>query len=121
MAGKTATSIIKVETSLNEETIRLLTEIRDRLPAPDQGAAAPLRGSKLADVKRAALMAVLDALDGWIEAVKENHEALGHSGESRGEECWRQFAPDDIRRMVDDAARVIGIEPTWGAPRGAKS
>jgi len=48
--------------------------------------------------------ALLDVLDGWIEGQQENHEAMGH----RDTDCCDTFEPDDIRRMVNDAARVMG-------------
>lgn len=57
-----------------------------------------------------ALAEVLRMLDGWIEGAKSNHEGLGHRGEPMGEECWTQFHPNDIRNMVADAARQIGVD-----------
>ncbi len=60
--------------------------------------------------RREALAAVLEVLDGWIKDTRNNHDAMGHRrSENRGEECWRQFAPEDFRRMVNDAARVVGV------------
>lgn len=57
-----------------------------------------------------ALEVTLQTLDGWIEGVKSNHEAMGHGGrESTGSECWRTFSPSDIRRMINDAARELGL------------
>lgn len=57
-----------------------------------------------------ALYTVLVNLDGWIQGAKENHEALEHRGrENLGEECWRSFAPDDIRRMINDVATELGL------------
>lgn len=50
--------------------------------------------------KPAALKAMLAVLDGWIEGAQSNHEALGH----RETGCCSTFAPEDIRRMVEDAA-----------------
>jgi hypothetical protein len=58
---------------------------------------------------RQALVRMLSVLDGWIEGARENHDALGHRGENRGEECWRSFAPSDIRNMVNDVARELGL------------
>lgn len=52
--------------------------------------------------------ALLDVLEGWIEGQQENHEASGHRGENIGEECWSQYHPEDIRRMVNDAMRLMG-------------
>jgi hypothetical protein len=57
-----------------------------------------------------ALKAMLGQLDGWVQGCKENHEACDHRGEPRGGECWREFAPSDIRRMVNDAAREMGLD-----------
>lgn len=56
-----------------------------------------------------ALWALLCTLDGWIEGAQENHEAMGHRGENTGEECWHSFTPADIRLMVNDTAREMGI------------
>jgi hypothetical protein len=110
MAGKTATVIVRVETGLDEEAIQLLTEIRDRLPVlPETSGRALDTARRVA--KRAALAAVMNALDGWIRSVRDEHHAMGHKGESRGDECWRRFAPGDIRLMINDAAREVGIAP----------
>jgi len=67
------------------------------------------KGSTSYAAKVAALTAVLVSLDGWIEGAQENHEAMGHRHENRGEECWRSYAPGDIRNMVNDAAREVGV------------
>lgn len=56
-----------------------------------------------------ALYAMLTTLDGWIQGAKENHEGMGHRSESTGSECWRTFDPMDIRRMVNDTCRELGI------------
>lgn len=56
-----------------------------------------------------ALKAVLDVLDGWIDGARENHVEMGHRDENTGEECWREFHVDDIRRMVNDAARDLDL------------
>jgi hypothetical protein len=57
-----------------------------------------------------ALYTLSTVLDGWIVGAKENHGALGHSRyENVGEECWRSFAPSDIRNMINDAARELGL------------
>jgi hypothetical protein len=56
------------------------------------------------------LYTLLTVLDDWIEGAHENHEALEHRGrENVGEECWRSFAPSDIRNMINDAARELGL------------
>jgi hypothetical protein len=69
------------------------------------------KGSELAAAKRMALLAVLDALDGWIETAYNDHKASGHRAEPVGAECWRQFEPSDIRRMVNDACIEVGLKP----------
>jgi hypothetical protein len=83
---------------------------------PAQAVDEPLTGSALARVKREALTRVLEALDGWVEGQKSNHEACDHRGENRGEECWRTWAPSDIRNMINDAARELGLAE-FPAPR----
>lgn len=119
MASREA--VIRLKLDWDPEAKQLLEDIRDRLPRvsslADQvppglrllvAAAAP-KGSELAAAKSSALYAVLVVLDGWIEGSRISHDAMEHRGEPQGEECWRQFTPDDIRRMVNDAAREVGI------------
>lgn len=77
------------------------------VPAPVP--AVPIKGSALVKVQRHALGVVLQALDGWVQGAKENHEAMGHRGENTGSECWRTFAPSDIRRIINDAATELGL------------
>lgn len=74
--------------------------------APKDPAAAP-KGSDLAAAKSTALYAFLVVLDDWIEGAHSNHEALDHRGEVRP--CWITFAPADIRTMINDACREVGI------------
>jgi hypothetical protein len=112
MAGKTATVIVRVETSLDAEAIRLLTEIRDRLPVPDGGGQPGHRlDRERRAAKREALAAALNALDGWVRSARDEHYTREHRGEGRGEECWRQFAPSDIRDMINNAALEVGLTP----------
>jgi hypothetical protein len=110
-----------------EGLMKALNEIRDRLPVPvaepktawsrDEVPAAepvvkPGTLTETASQKTAASLAlytVLVNLDGWIQGNRENHDGLGHKGEPRGGECWTQFHPSDIRRMVNDAARELGV------------
>jgi hypothetical protein len=99
----------------------LLGEIRDRMPEGKAPAASPVQchhedGERTRftsesgeQAARRALAVMLQNLDGWIQGQRENHEALGHRHENRGEECWRSWAPDDIRRMVNDTARELGL------------
>lgn len=58
-----------------------------------------------------ALTAMLATLGQWIESSRENHQAMGHRHENTGDECWRTFAPSDIRDMVNDAARQLTLSP----------
>jgi hypothetical protein len=51
------------------------------------------------------LVTVLGVLDGWIEGAKENHDALEHWDPK----CCDTFRDEDIRRMVNDAARELGV------------
>lgn len=79
-------------------------------PEPERSNVVTLRGSALSQVKRDTLRTVLETLDGWIEGAHGNHDAMGHGGrENIGEECWRIYSPSDIRRMINDAAREVGI------------
>lgn len=55
------------------------------------------------------LYALLVNLDGWIQGARENHDALDHRGEPRGDECWTRWAPADIRSMINDVAREFGV------------
>lgn len=99
---------VKAVAELDDESKQLLRDLRDRLPAD---LAVPFNPTKARQnsIKRRALEAVLVALDGWIEGVQENHDALQHRNCHRGEECWRQFSPNDIRNMINYAARELGI------------
>lgn len=81
----------------------------NRNPVP-VGTPGPRKGSETAADKRQALAIFRAVLDDWIRGAKENHEALGHRRENRGEECWRTFHAQDIRNMVNDAARELGLE-----------
>lgn len=58
-----------------------------------------------------ALTAMLAVLDGWIEGAQHNHEGSGH----RDSDCCRSFEPADIRNMVADACREVGIPIVKGS------
>lgn len=66
-----------------------------------------------------ALRTLLETLDGWIEGARSNHDGFSHRGEPIGEECWTQYAPADIRRMINDAAREVGVAE-FSAPKTPK-
>lgn len=82
------------------------------LPAPEVPDVAP--GAATVDLRaawmREALGTFQEVLDGWIEGAYENHQACGHRAEPVGGECWRWFHPQDIRRMVADAARELRVK-----------
>lgn len=63
-----------------------------------------------------ALAKFLGVLDGWIEGARSNHDGLDHRGELMGSECWTEFHPSDIRRMVNDAAREVGLSVEFADP-----
>lgn len=97
-----------------------LGEILERMPerkAPaasePQRTAQPVAPHSLAEEGRQAaslaLYTMLTVLDGWIEGAHSNHEALDHRGEGTDSPCWTQFHPQDIRAMVNDAARELGV------------
>lgn len=76
---------------------------------PEEGSIpAPTPGERKVIISQV-LYSLLVNLDGWIEGAHSNHEALGHRGENIGDECWRQFAPADIRTMINDVAREFGV------------
>lgn len=92
--------------------------IREDRPArPAEAAVKASMPEAVALGQRQALAAFLGVLDGHIEGTWDNHVALDHRNEGRGEECWTRFHPADIRNMVNDAARAVGIpefvKPKW--------
>lgn len=103
----------------DEEMIKALADVRDQLvrdqvrPAltvaenPERVTEKPKDMRKVAQSQ--ALYALLINLDGWIESAHENHEANGHRGENRGDECWRKFEAADFRTMINDVARELGV------------
>jgi hypothetical protein len=101
------------------EMTRLLTEIRDRLPLAPGPDNVTSRKLLHANDPAVALYKLLRVLDGWIEGAHGNHDATGHRGEVQGEECWRSFTPADIRNMVNDAARELGL-PEFSLPKVAR-
>lgn len=72
--------------------------VRDEIPVTNRKAGAV-----------AALRTMLEEVAGWIETAQSNHQGMDHRGENRGEECWRSWAPADIRSMINDAARRLGV------------
>lgn len=91
----------------------ILDAVKDRAPAeatePAEPAPSMVSGQK-PDSRRAALLAMLNHVDDWAEWAQGEHEALGH----REKDCCGVFHPDDVRRMINGAAREIGLtEPIW--------
>jgi hypothetical protein len=104
----------KAEAELDPAAV--LASITPRPAQVDRGGPLGKAGERGA---HRALARFLDVLDGWIEGARSNHDALDHRGESRGEECWTQFHPSDIRRMVNDAAREVGLSAEFADPEVA--
>lgn len=63
-----------------------------------------------------ALRELLSVLDDWTTGARDNHFGLEHRGEPLDSECWTRFHLDDIRRMVNDAAREIGCREPYRPP-----
>jgi hypothetical protein len=114
-ADPAAAPIYTAARRTREQIVNLLRNIVDDTPAPISTSVEtePVKDETPSTNRKAgahaALSSLLGALDGWIEGAKNNHDALNHRSESRGEECWRNFAASDIRNMVNDAAREMGI------------
>lgn len=106
-----------------EGLMGVLGQILDRMPerpAPAAPAVAltthHLDGTKTrtlhqegAEGASLALYSLLVNLDGWIDGARSNHDGFGHSSEAVGSECWTQYHPADIRTMVNDVARELGL------------
>lgn len=107
-----------------DQIINLLRSIVDDSPAPITTAVVtePTGSSALftRTAQGSALHAMLDTLNGWSKDTRSNHEALGHRGEDRGSECWISFTITDIRDMINETARALGI-PTLYANREDQS
>lgn len=58
-----------------------------------------------------ALAAVKQAAQSWAEGVVENNESMGRRDRKPADE--QEFRVADILRMIDDAAREIGVEPVY--------
>lgn len=70
---------------------------------PDTGTR---EADKLAGVVKV-LTAMREAVVAWTETGFENHQANDHRGESTP--CWEQFHADDVRTMINDVARQLGV------------
>jgi len=80
-----------------------------RIPEHYVGGVVPGEVRPRVHAMRTALQAVLDVLDGRIERAQDNHHDSYHPNEPQGQECWRRFSPGDIRNMINDAARAVGL------------
>ena len=117
-----------------DEAVELLRDIRallNRIPAPGVALVpkldVPMRSEKPARPAqkpateptvdsvslghRQALASLLNVLDDYILGARHNHAGMEHRAEPVGTECWRSFHPADIRTMVNDAARDLGLLP----------
>lgn len=104
----------KVTRAAYEAVEAALAAAADKPPAADP--ATDDDSNELLDriVRRAqftALSAMLGVLDSWIDGAAENHEAMSH----RDNDCCRDFAPADIRRMVNDAAAELRVPAPYRA------
>ncbi len=92
----------------------MLAEIRDRLPVQEVTVPAPNTAGRIENWRdiqedqRRTLRIFLTTLNNWVQGQKDNHEALDHR-ENPGYECWRSFSYADIRNMVGDTARELGL------------
>lgn len=71
-----------------------------------------LRHAMVLRIRQEAVQTMRYTLDGWIEGAESNCEALGHGGASShddGRLCGQAFEVEDIRKMIADAARELGI------------
>lgn len=90
---------------------KLAVPMREETPSrPAQRPADGPAVESLALGHRQALKSLLNVLDDWIIGARHNHKAMGHRAEPVGSECWRSFHPADIRTMVNDAARDLGLQ-----------
>lgn len=101
-----------------DQIINLLRSIVDETATPEPAKAKPVEEERKNGAQQA-LYAMMASLDSWIDISQSNHEAMGHRHENPGEECWRQYAPGDIRNMINDAARELDIS-TFPIPLTAK-
>jgi hypothetical protein len=93
--------------------------IREEVPArPAEAAVKASMPEAVALGQRQALQALLGVLDDWIERAWANHKEMAHRPEPVGAACWRQFHPADIRIMVNDTAKELGL-PVFAAPERA--
>lgn len=100
--------MIQALADVRDQMIRDQAKSRERTVAADPATPAPVPDERKAIISQV-LYSMLVNLDGWIEVAKDNPEGSGHKGESTGSECWNQFAPQDIRTMVNDVAREYGV------------
>lgn len=99
--------------------VQVVARLEEATASPE-----PIRNDKVAgsadeDYSKGAhhaLRSMLEMLDAWIQGQQENHQGSDHRYEDRGEECWRQYAPSDIRRMVSDTAREMGLNTEFPRP-----
>lgn len=48
-------------------------------------------------------------VESWVAQQQEEHEANGHRREDVGQPCWNRWHPNDIRTMINDTARELGV------------
>lgn len=91
------TGVLYAEHAIAEVAEELSLPLPEGDPVPDPSPA--FYATALREVDR--------TVAGWVEGAMSNHDALGHRGES--EPCWHTFHRDDIRNMIKDTARTLGV------------
>lgn len=81
------------------------------VPTSDVGTEATLGDIMKArkDGAKIALEAMLDVAEGWAKTAAENDEAMGRR--DRVSASRQPFYLSDMRTMIDDAAREVGLGP----------
>lgn len=108
----TRVSIADAESWIKQAVARAMAEQPTAVTDPATDDSVPDLVDRI--VRRAqyvALRTTLEVLDGWIKGAEANHDANAHRGET--DPCWEQFAPEDIRSMVNDAARELKVPEPW--------
>lgn len=98
--------------------LELIDMIAESQPAPAPVLDSPENLSAVKETTAKIILSATDALrevirqaDSWHDSARSNHEALGHR--DRFAECCGSFVVTDIKNMVNDAARKMGLPEVW--------
>lgn len=111
-------TVIPAQYALTDLVPARILDVPTRKDVPARPSEPPVARSMAEAVAmghRQALNALLGILDDWIAGARENHAATEHRYENVGEECWTRVHPADVRTMVNDACREMGI-PIFSPP-----